>query len=174
MPYFVTESGLERLRNKETELKRAVQRAGAEAGDAAGMNCDWHDNAAYDEAKRTLELESRRFRELSQVIAEAVVVALDEQSNKVRIGSTVQVSIVDVDGEEQSREFTIGAYGETDPKVGLIAYTSPMASVLIAHSAGDTLEHVQIAGKEVEITINSIAPPSSKYIQVIRGFYEQS
>ncbi len=171
MPLYFTEPGLREFHKKERELSGLVRSSGTEVGDAAGMNCDWHDNAAFDEAKRTLELNSRRLQEIRNALGQAVIVTLNEQANAVRIGSTVKVITIDKAGTEEEKEFTIGAYAETDTKLGLIAYDSPMATALIGQETGGTLEGVRVGSKVLDITINEILPPSARYTSLISQFY---
>lgn len=172
MPLYSTEPGFEALKRKERELSDLVMVSGFEVGEAAGMNCDWHDNAGFDEARRALEFNSRRLQDVRAALREVVLITLNEQANSVRIGSTVKVTTIDVDGNEERREFTIGAYAETDAKLGLIAYDSPMASALMGQQVGgETLEGVRVGNKVLDITINEILPPSARYTSLISQFY---
>ena len=173
MSLFCTDQGLQRLEEKEKKLKEKVRSAGSEVGEAAGINCDWHDNAGYDEAKKNLEISSRRLQEIREAISTAVVLTLSEQSSLVRIGNTVRVTLVSPDGDEEEKEFTIGAYGETDIKSRLIAYDSPMAIALMAQAKGTVLEKVVIGNRVVDISIDEILPPSTKYAQLISEFYKK-
>lgn len=174
MSIYFTQQGLDALKRKEQKLSEALSSSGIEVGAEAGLNCDWHDNAGYDEAKRALELNSIRLGEVRDSLRTAIVFTLSEQADAVRIGSTVQITLVDKGGEEEVKEFTIGAYAETDANSGLIAYDSPMASVLMTHEAGDTLENVSIGNKVVDIMINKILPPSAKYIKLAAKFYKMN
>jgi len=171
MPLYFTEPGLNSFQEREKKMVALVRSSGAEVGDAAGMNCDWHDNAGFDEAKRSLEFNSRRLQEIRAALGQALLVTLTEQANSVRIGSTVFVTLTDKNGNDEKKEFTIGAYAETDTKLGLIAYDSPMAAVMIAQEVGATLEAVRMGTKVVDITIDRILPPSAKYTQLISQFY---
>lgn len=171
MPLYFTELGVKAFREKEDDLAAKVRSSGAEVGEAAGMNCDWHDNAGFDEAKRTLEFNSQRLGEIRAALGQAIIVTISEQTDAVRIGSTVQVTMTDAAGNEENKEFTIGAYAETDVKLGLIAYDSPMAGILLTHSEGTTLEEVRIGSKIVDISIDKILPPSAKYLGLIGKFY---
>lgn len=171
MPLYFTESGVKAFREKEDDLAAKVRSSGAEVGAAAGMNCDWHDNAAFDEAKRTLEFNSQRLGEIRAALGQAIIMTINEQTDAVRIGSTVQITITDAVGNEEKKEFTIGAYAEMDAKLGLIAYDSPMAGILLTHGEGTTLEEVKIGGKVVDISIDKILPPSARYTTLIREFY---
>ena len=174
MPLYFTEPGLNSLQEREKKMAALVRSSGAEVGDAAGMNCDWHDNAGFDEAKRALEFNSRRLQEIRAALGQALLVTLTEQANSVRIGSTVFVTLIDKNGDEEEKEFTIGAYAETDTKLGLIAYDSPMATAMIAQEVGVTLERVKMGNKVLDITINKILPPSARYIQLISEFYQSA
>lgn len=171
MPLYFTEQGVKAFKAKEDELAIKVRSSGAEVGEAAGMNCDWHDNAGFDEAKRTLEFNSQRLGDIRAALGQALIITINEQADAVRIGSTVQVTITDAAGNEDNKEFTIGAYAETDTKLGLIAYDSPMGRVLLTRDEGTMLEDVKIGSKIVTITIDKILPPSAKYIALTSKFY---
>lgn len=171
MALLFTELGLKRLQEKEKQLKGAVRASGAEVGEAAGINCDWHDNAGYDEARRSLEMTSTRLKEVRDTIRDAVLFTLNEQNSNVRIGNTVKVTLTFPDGSEESKEFTIGAYGETNTKTGLIAYNSPLATALMGQTQGALIEGIRIGAKPVDITIDEIFPPSVKYERLVTEFY---
>lgn len=174
MPLYFTEPGLNALKERERKLSDLVRSSGAEVGAAAGMNCDWHDNAGFDEAKRALEFASRRLNELRESLGQVLLVTLNEQADAVRIGSTVKVTLTDSTGAEEEKEFTIGAYAETDTKLGLIAYDSPMAATLIGLKVDETLEKVRVGSKVLDITVNEILPPSAKYTSMIGEFYSRA
>ena len=57
-----------KLRVKKYEEK--VAKAGNDLGDTAGVNCDWHDNFAYDEAVRAFELYQILLEDAKKVLKE--------------------------------------------------------------------------------------------------------
>jgi hypothetical protein len=65
---------------------------------------------------------------------------------------------------------TIGAFNESDPSNGLIAYDSPLARILIGLHEEQEAEN-QLAGRLVEIKIVSIKPPSAEYNNLIENLY---
>lgn len=145
-----------------------VKNLGEAVGEAAGDNCDWHDNADYENSLRTLEMASRIASEIRDALSIAEVITVIEQSTRVAIGNTVEIEFDD----ETKREMTIGAWGESKPEQGLISYQSPLAKSLIGKTEGDD-GSLKISGKLKDFTINKIYPPSYKYEQLIRVLLEK-
>ena len=138
----------------QEEKIKALQK---EAADAAGVAYDWHDNFGYEEATRQAENEMAFLAKLRQEVKDGKVIEPEEQTQKVAIGTTIKLLL----GEKET-EFTIGAYGETDPGNGLISYTSPLAINLLEMKVGDS-KIIALGNKQVTVTIKEILPPSYKY-----------
>ena len=162
MNNYFTKEGLEFKLKQIKAQEKKVQETGSEAGKEAGANCDWHDNFGYEDAKRRLEMESTTLKKLKDEVSGAVLINIHEQNDHVMIGVTVKVLM---NGEE--KEFTIGAFGETDPPNGLIAYNSPLARALMQMEEGDTKKN-QIGGKVMDIELVKILPPSYRYYHLIK------
>jgi len=163
MRNLFTQKGLNlRLRQIKAQEQK-VKAIGQEAGDAAGANCDWHDNFAYEDAKRRLEMESAHLQRLRDEISVAQLITVEEQSERISIGVTVEVSI-----DNKMKEFTIGAYGESDPDIGLISYNTPLAKNLLKMELGDS-ERINIGGKFLLIEVEAVHPPSYRYDALIEN-----
>ena len=154
-----TIKGLDIHQKKIAQQEVKTRNVGKQAGEEAGDNCDWHDNFGYEEAKRNLELESKRLQDLISAVQSLVMVEIREQNERIQIGSTVVVYFSE---EDKEREYTIGAFGESAPQVSLISYTSPLARVLIGMRVGDS-RNIKLGKKNVEIEIVAIKPPSYRY-----------
>jgi transcription elongation GreA/GreB family factor len=165
MDYYYTKKGLELKQRQIKFQEEKVKSVGREAGEEAGISCDWHDNFGYEDAKRRLEMESGVLKRLKDEAQGAILVKIEKQSQRVMIGVTVKVS---VDGTE--KEFTIGAYGESDPGRGLVSYSSPLGHALLNMEVGDG-KNVSIGGRTVELEVLSIDPPSSKYYQLVEQLF---
>ncbi len=161
MTIYFSKTGLE-LKKAQIKISEDKVRAfQKEAADAAGVSYDWHDNFGCEEATRQAEAESASLAKLKEEIGNAKIIEPEEQNQKVLIGTTVKLSM---GGKEI--EFTIGAYGETDPANGLISYTSPLASGLLDMQVGDS-KTITIGNKNPTIVIREIFPPSYRYYKII-------
>ncbi len=167
MPYYFTKEGLDSKKQQINKQEEKVRSAQKEAADAAGVSYDWHDNFGYEEAQRQIEQETNALMILKRELKEAKEINVEEQQQEVLIGTTVVFSL----GNEE-KEFTIGAYGETDPRLGLISYTSPLAAPLIKTGVGDQ-KIIDVGGKKVAVEIKKIFPPSYKYTELIKSFYNK-
>jgi transcription elongation factor GreA len=163
MTKYFTEDGLA-LKRRQIVLQEAKVRAiGKEAGEEAGISCDWHDNFGYEDATRRLQMESEILARMKEDISGARLVAVQEQNRTVRIGVTVLVIM-----GAQEKEITIGGYGESDPENGLISYSSPIGRALLGMELGDS-RTVEIAGKQIGVEVQEISPPSYRYQRLISG-----
>ncbi len=167
MPYYFTKEGLDSKKQQITRQEEKVRSAQKEAADAAGVSYDWHDNFGYEEAQRQVEQETNVLMILKRELKEAREINVEEQQQEVLIGATVVFSL-----SNEEKEFTIGAYEETSPKIGLISYTSPLAMPLIKMRVGDR-KVIDIGGKKIVVEIKKIFPPSYRYAKLIKRFYKE-
>lgn len=166
MSKYFTQQGLELLRTKIADKEGRKKKIGGEVGEAAGDNCDWHDNAPFDDARERLELVSADVRRLQQEVQGAVIVAIQEQTETVAIGTKITISI----DEGSLQVYIIGAANESDTSLRLVSYESPVARAVLGHKKGDIVDAL-IRNKEVSIEILEIEPPSCGYNEVVKKFY---
>jgi transcription elongation GreA/GreB family factor len=165
MRYYFTHNGYRARQRAIQSLEEKIRSVGREAGEAAGINCDWHDNFGYEDAKRRLEMESRRLAELQVEVAGAEIITIREQSDRVAIGVTVEAI---VNGEK--KELTIGAFGESDPASGLLSYTAPLSGALLGMVENET-RVVDLGGRRVAVEVLRIHPPSYRYHRLISALH---
>src|SRR5947209_6402122 len=92
MKFPITRRGLARLAGEIETQQQRVRRVGAEVGSEAGANCDWHDNFGFEDARRRLEIESTRLRELRDRLQSCQLTEPVEQCETVALGTTVRLS----------------------------------------------------------------------------------
>lgn len=163
MPFLFTKQSLAEFQKKIAKQQGIVKNVGKEVGEEAGINCDWHDNFGFEEARRRLELESRRLKEMLDTLAESKTIEIVDQNEIANIGCTVVFYL----GSEE-RTYTIGAYGETDPDVGLVSYATPIGAALYKKRVGD-ISHLSIDNKPAQLEIVEILPPSYRYTNLRNG-----
>lgn len=163
MPIYFSKVGLElkkrQIKSAEEKIK-ALQKEGA---DAAGVSYDWHDNPGYEEATRQIDMESALLAKIKGEVKEAKIIEPEEQNQEVLMGATVKLLL-----NTKKEEFTIGAYGETDPGSGLVSYTSPLGTSLLGMKVGDSKIFV-IGNKSSNVIIEKIFPPSYKYNKILKN-----
>lgn len=163
MPIYFSKIGLE-LKKRQIKIAeekiRVLQKEGA---DAAGVSYDWHDNPGYEEATRQIDMESAFLAKSKGEVKEAKIIEPEEQNRKVLIGTTVKLLL-----NNKKEEFTIGAYGETDPGSGLVSYTSPLGASLLGMKAENS-KIFTIGNKSSNVVIEKIFPPSYKYNKILES-----
>jgi len=124
---YVTSRGLALLRAELDELE--AERAHAQIDDA-------------DEADRTrqLALLAGRIANLNQRIGSAKVVdAHSQPQNEVRFGATVSLRNQTSKLPKTDRQLTIVGVDEADVSQGRIAFTAPLARIMLGKRVGETV-----------------------------------
>lgn len=169
MPNYFSREGFTHFKDKLSKLQQKAQATGKEVGAEAGVNCDWHDNFGFEDARRRLEMDSKRVKELQDSLRDAQVVEAVEQSVKVAIGNTVGY----LENDELEKEVTIGAWGESNPTSGLISYQSPLGKTLLGASKDD-VKTINLGGEVKNLEVTDIMPPSYKYRDLVREVFAEN
>lgn len=149
--YILTEEGKAKL---EEELRYLETEKRAEIGERIKVAREFGDiseNSEYDDAKNEQAQVEARIIEINRILSEATVVAAGTNSNRVNIGSTVQV---EMNGRE--RTFTIVGAAESNVAEGKISNESPVGAALLGSKKGDELTAVGPTGREISLKVISL------------------
>jgi len=135
MSQYLSEEGLEELKQRLQELKTVKRQEIAARLEHAKTLGDLSENAEYQEAKEEQSLVEVQIAELEEIIRNASVIPKSGATDRVRVGSTVKVR--SSHGEEV---FTIVGSEEANPAEGRISNESPLGKAFLGHAAGDTVE----------------------------------
>ncbi len=135
MAEYLSQEGLEKLKQGLHELKTKKRQEIAARLEHAKSLGDLSENAEYQETKEEQEMMEQRIAELEERVREAVVMHKPTKTDSVRVGSTVVVS--SSHGEEI---YTILGSEEADPARGKISNESPLGKAFLEHKAGDKVE----------------------------------
>ena len=149
-PVYLTQSGLEALREELAYLVSERRQQIAQQIAEAKAEGDLRENAGYDEAKNAQAFVEGRIRELKVKIHNAQIID-DTQTpdNQVALGRSV---VVRENGYDDEEIYTIVGSTETDPSNGRISNESPIGKALIGRTAGDVVRVDAPAG-EIEFEI---------------------
>lgn len=130
---LLTSQGFLKLEEELNELKTVKRPQVIEAIKDARAQGDLSENADYDAARNDqAELEAR-IKELEYMIEHATIIE-ENESGKVNIGSTVVVSYIDDDEEE---EYKIVGSLEANPFENRISNESPIGKAVLHKKVGD-------------------------------------
>lgn len=145
---YLTEEGLEDLKKELEELKTVKRAEVIQALKEARALGDLSENAEYDAARNEQAIVEGRIKEL-EVMIENVEIISSENNGKVSIGSTVNLSYI---GDDEEEEYKIVGSQEADPFQNRISNESPLALALFGHKKGDVVTVDSPTGKyDVEI-----------------------
>ena len=130
---YLTKKGLEELKAELEDLINVKRPANIIAIKEARSLGDLSENADYDAARNEQAQIEGRIQKLEKMIENAVVIE-ETAKDEVGIGSTVLISYIDDDDND---EYKIVGSQEADPFAGKISNESPIAKALLNKKVGD-------------------------------------
>ena len=147
---YLTQEGLNDLKNELNELINEKRPANIQAIKEARSLGDLSENADYDAAKNEQAQIESRIKTIEKML-ENVEIIKDIPKDVVGLGSTVAIKYVD--DPDDSDEYQIVGSQQADPFEGRISNESPIAKALLNHKVGDVMTVESPNGSyEVEIT----------------------
>ena len=149
--FFVTEEGLNDLKDELYNLIHVTREEVKEDLKAARSQGDLSENADWDAARdRQAKVESR-IKELEYQIKNAQIITEKKRGTTVRIGSTVEIQELDT---KNKLTYKIVGSVEADPLNGLLSNVTPLAEAIIDHKVNDVC------------TVNVDAPYDVKILKI--------
>ena len=136
-PTFVTEEGLQKLKDELEHLKVVKRKEVAEALKQAKAFGDLSENSEYDEAKNEQAEVERHIAELEDILENIEIIKSTGKKNTVQVGSTVKVYDVEFDEEVI---YTIVGSTESDPMENKISDESPIGKALLGAKPEDEVQ----------------------------------
>ena len=133
---YITEEGLENLKNELNELVHVTRPEVIEELKAARAQGDLSENADYDAARDRQAQVEARIKELEHMIRNAEVISGSRSTKFVRLGSTVEVKELDTGN---TPVYTIVGTVEADPLNGRLSNVTPLAEAILNKRVGDTV-----------------------------------
>jgi transcription elongation factor GreA len=131
-----TKEGLQKLKNELKDLTENIRPKLAETMEMAASFGDFPENASYDEAKDSIQLNEIRIAELRHMIKHANVVSKNKETNgKIDINTTVTLKT----SENQELTITIRGIGESDPSKNNVSTETPLGKALLGKKTGQKI-----------------------------------
>jgi len=139
---FLTQKGLEELKEELEELKKVKRPDVVVRLSAAREMGDLSENAEYTAAREELAFIDNRLDELEMLLKQAVVIDGKHNTQVIELGSEVTLT---VNGKQEV--FTLVGEWEADPMEKKISHESPLGKALMGKTVGDEIEVDAPAGK---------------------------
>ncbi|MBQ1346607.1 MAG: transcription elongation factor GreA [Erysipelotrichaceae bacterium] len=134
--FYVTEEGLNDLKNELNTLIHVTREEVIEELKAARAQGDLSENADYDAARDHQAKVEARIKELEHQIKNAEVITETKKTNFVRIGSTVEIQELDT---KNKLTYKIVGSVEADPLNGLLSNVTPLAEAILDQRVNDVV-----------------------------------
>jgi transcription elongation factor GreA len=148
---YLTKEGVEKLQNELKQLIEVDRQDIISKIKEAREYGDLSENAEYDAAVHQQAMVEGRIEELELMLKKARIIDAKHGSDKVGIGSKVDVEI---EGDKET--FSLVGSAESDPAKGLISIDSPLGKALMGCKIGDIAKVAIPDGGEVEYKILAI------------------
>ena len=139
---FITEEGLEKLKEELNYLKTEKRQEISRRIQAAKELGDLSENAEYSESKEQQALNEGKIAEMEETFKNAQTIDNNHDSNIVSIGSTVTIK-----NGEKKRTYTIVGSNEANPSEGKISNETPLAISFLGHTVDDKVKVETPKGK---------------------------
>lgn len=139
---YVSQEGLDKLKQELQELKTGRRKEAVAKIEAAKALGDLSENADYHEAKNDLAFIDGRIQEIEQTLKNVSIIE-EGSSSVARIGSTLEVET-----RGTRKTFKIVGSNEADPTQGLISNESPLGAAFLGHTKGERVEVTTPAGSQ--------------------------
>ena len=126
--FYVTEEGLQDLKNQLDELIHVTRNEVIEELKAARAQGDLSENADYDAARDRQAKVEATIKELEYQIKNAEIIKDKKAGKTVRIGSTVEIQELDT---KAKLTYKIVGSVEADPLNGLLSNETPLAMAIL-------------------------------------------
>ncbi len=150
---YVTEEGLQKIKEELTYLKGEKKHEMAVKLEAAIAQGDLKENADYHAAKEEAAFVEGRIKDLEDTLRRAQMIADTGPSDVVRVGSVV--TVVEDGYDDEETYFIVGAH-EADPSNGRISNESPIGQALLGAKKGHVVS-ASTPGGVLRLQIKSIS-----------------
>lgn len=151
---YLTEEGLEKIKEELAYLKGEKQEELANKLQAAIAQGDLKENADYHATKEEQGFVDGRIKDLEDSLRRAKIIEDAGPADKVRVGHTVTVMEVD-EGEEYEASYTIVGAHEADPGNGRISNESPIGRALLGAKKGQMVA-AETPGGQIQLRVQTI------------------
>jgi len=143
---FVTEEGLQQLKDELEHLKITRRKEVAAAIKQATAFGDLSENSEYDEAKNEQAEVEKRISELEAMLKNVKIINSNETGSVISVGTKVRIFNHYLNDKA---EYQIVGSTETDPFNNLISDESPIGKALLGHKPGDKVNVITPVGEIV-------------------------
>ncbi len=150
---YVTEEGIEKIKEELDYLKNVRRLEISQRLEQAISHGDLTENADYDYAKQEQAFVEGRIKDLEDSLRRAEVIENDGRVDVVRIGCTVTVAEEGFEDEPESY-YIVGVH-EADPSNGRISNESPIGRALLGAKVGQTVD-VRAPAGSIRMVVQAI------------------
>lgn len=152
---YMTQRTLDRLNEELARVRQEAAEAERGLGETFDSPQDWHDNAAYDEKRRQVQLLNTRVLELQNKLTNITLIKPRTNIDTIDIGNTIEVLY---EGETEPETYTILGKDDTHTQKDWISYETPLAKSLIGVRVDSQVEITLPDNQKARVKVVGIFP----------------
>lgn len=141
MPTYLSQQGLDDLKNEHAKRVNQIRKEISEKISAAKELGDLSENFEYHEAKEQQGLNEARILQLEDMIRDVVIVTESMGGTSIGLGTTFDVEVNSI-----RKTYSMVGSNESDPLSGKISNESPIGLAFMGHEVNDIIEIQTPAG----------------------------
>lgn len=155
-PRLMTQFTKEALERQLVELEERLRNHQQETGEAVDKGDEYHDNFAFEEASRKVDMTGSQIFQMKQKLQEVAIIEPRQEVDSIGVGNSVVVRFA---GEPEDETFTLlGPDDAVQTKPGWISYESPLGQELMGKKAGDEIEYQTSGNSPHRVKIKMVLP----------------
>ena len=155
--HLMTQFTKEILERRLADLQEELKRHKLEIGASVDKGDEYHDNFAFEEASRQVDITTQMVRQVKEKLYDVTIIEPRQTVDIVGVGNDVVLRFA---GEETDETFTLLGPDDATQKPSWISYESPLGLMLLGKKPGDHIEYQVPRGKPQHITVNKVLPGS--------------
>lgn len=148
---YITDEGLEKLKQELEYLKNTKRKEVAERIAAAKELGDLSENAEYSEAKDEQSFTENRVAELESIVRSVKIIKKNKKISAVQVGSNIEV-----ENNGKVTKYSIVGSNEANPINGKISNESPLGKAFLGHKVGEEI-NVEVPKGKIKFKILKIS-----------------
>lgn len=141
-PVYFTRRGVDLIKARLAELEQKLAQKQLEMGESGRADMDLRENRHFLDLRiEVMYGYPQQISELKQIVSSAIILEDDEEYKNLAVDTVWIGCSVSVHHSLSHEEevWTILGWGEADPDINVITYSSPLAQALLNKKAGETI-----------------------------------
>ncbi|MFR0368010.1 transcription elongation factor GreA [Candidatus Phytoplasma palmae] len=148
--YYLTQAGIDKLKEELEYLKNVKRNENLESIREAREQGDLSENADYSAARNEQAIIESRILEIQNILKNAIIISTSSKNKEINLGKTVHLRF---NHNMEEKILQLVGILEVDPFLNKISIESPLGQAIKGHNEGDEIMFKTETGKKIKVKI---------------------